>query len=52
MNDEQLPGDEGSPEDEPEVDDADLPSDEEEDAEQPADDSVTPVDPDSVEGAG
>lgn len=51
MNDEELLGDEGSPEDEPEVDDADLPSDEEEDAEPPADDSVTPVDPDSVEGA-
>jgi hypothetical protein len=52
MKDEQLPGDDGSSENEPEVDDADLPSDEEEDAEPPADDSVTPVDPDSVEGAG
>jgi hypothetical protein len=50
MNDEQVPGDGGSPEHEPEVGDADLPSDEDEDAAPPPDDdSAVPVDPD--EGA-
>jgi hypothetical protein len=45
--------DEGSPDDEPDVADADLPADEEEEADPPPDDdSATPVDPDEEEGAG
>jgi hypothetical protein len=50
MNDEQVPGAAGSPDDEPEVGDAELPSDEDEDAAPPPDDdSAIPVDPDEVD---
>ena len=48
MSEEQLPDDSGSPDDEPELDDTDLPSDEDEDAGPPPDDdSATPVDPEA-----
>jgi hypothetical protein len=48
MNDEALPGDQGSPDDDTDVAEAELPSDEDEDAAPPPDDdSATPVDPDA-----
>jgi len=51
MNDEQVSGAAGSPDDEPEVSDAELPSDEDEDAAPPPDDErAVPVDPDAEEG--
>ena len=54
MNGQQLPepDDAGSPDDEPDVGDADLPSDQDEDESPPDDDSAIPVDPDFVKGAG
>jgi hypothetical protein len=48
MTDELVPDGEGQPEDEADVSDANLPSDEDEAAAPPPyDDSVTPVDPES-----
>lgn len=50
---ESMPNDEGQSEDEPDVSDANLPSDEDEAAAPlPDDDSVTPVDPDLLPEAG
>ena len=51
MNDELVADDQGSPDDDPDVDDANLPTDDEEnESPPPDDDSAVPVDPDE-EGA-